>query len=213
MTQILAFSGRKQSGKTTSGEFIQNLISSGSIGSPITYGLYSFADPLKKNICMDLLGLTEQQCYGSDDDKNSLTSIRWRDMPDYHGSSNDTNIFMTARQVMEFVGTHIFRKIKQDIWVDATIRQIKKDNYDLAIILDTRFPDEVDAILNVGGYVVRLCRDQFNSLAEPEVALDQHRYDWSKFSLIVDNQNMTLEEKNNMLKQFVIDLQIIEKLI
>jgi len=74
MTTILAFSGRKQSGKSTSGEYVQDLIRS--INPKISIKTYSFADPLKRNICIDLLGLTEQQCYGSDEDKNSLTNIR-----------------------------------------------------------------------------------------------------------------------------------------
>src|SRR5688572_6769865 len=41
--------------------------------------IYSFSDPLKK-FCIDVLGLDHIQCYGSDDDKNSLTHIIWDDM-------------------------------------------------------------------------------------------------------------------------------------
>lgn len=200
MTKIIAFSGRKQSGKSTSGEFVHKILHS--FHPSITCGLYSFADPLKKNICIDLLGLTEKQCYGSDDDKNSLTNIAWKSMPDYniswtYSKDYDPSGYMTARQVMEFVGTRIFRAMKQNVWVEATLKQIQKDNYDIAIILDTRFPDEVDPILNIGGYVIRLTRNPFHSSSEPEVALDPDRYDWSKFSLILDNKNMTEEEKNN----------------
>ena len=212
MTKILAFSGRKQSGKSSSGEFVQKLIQNTNVS--ITCGLYSFADPLKQTICIDLLGLTERQCYGSDDDKNSLTNIKWKSMPDYNISwifskDHDPSGFMTARQVMEFVGTRIFREIKQDIWVDATIRRIQKDNYNLAIILDTRFPDEVDAILNAGGYVIRLARDPFHSYSEPEVALDPDRYDWSKFSLIIDNTNMNEAGKNSLISKFITENNIL----
>lgn len=212
MTKILAFSGRKQSGKSSSGEFVQKLIQN--TNASITCGLYSFADPLKQTICIDLLGLTEHQCYGSDDDKNSLTNIKWKSMPDYNISwtfskDHDPSGFMTARQVMEFVGTRIFREIKQDIWVDATIRRIQKDSYDLAIILDTRFPDEVDAILNAGGYVIRLARDPFHSYSEPEIALDPDRYDWSKFSLIIDNTNMNEAGKNSLISKFITENNIL----
>ena len=34
--------------------------------------IYSFADPLKKDICMDMFGLTYEQCYGTDEEKNKL---------------------------------------------------------------------------------------------------------------------------------------------
>lgn len=212
MTKIIAFSGRKQSGKSTSGEFVHKIIND--FHPSITCGLYSFADPLKKNICIDLLGLTEQQCYGSDDDKNSLTNILWKSMPDYniswtYSQDYDPSGYMTARQVMEFVGTRIFRAMKQNVWVEATLKQIQKDNYDIAIILDTRFPDEVDPILNIGGYVIRLTRNPFHSSSEPEVALDPDRYDWSKFSLILDNKNMTEEEKNSLILQFISENNIL----
>ena len=213
MTKILAFSGRKQSGKSTSGEFVQNFIYN--LGSKISCKIYSFADPLKQKICIDLLGLTEAQCYGSDEDKNSLTKIPWKGMPDYNiswtwSSDYDPSGFMTARQVMEFVGTRIFRQMKTDIWVEATLKEIKRDNLDLAIIVDARFPDEVDAILNSDGYVVRLTKDDFHSTAEPEIALDQTVYDWTKFSCIIDNYDITIDQKNDLIKRFLINKGIVQ---
>lgn len=212
MTKIIAFSGRKQSGKSTAGEYVQDLIRS--INPKINIKTYSFADPLKRNICIDLLGLTEQQCYGSDEDKNSLTNIRWEDMPDYniswtYDSEYDPSGFMTARQVMEFVGTRIFRKMKNNIWVDATIKQIHKDNIDMALLLDNRFPNEVDAVLDSGGFVIRLARDPFHSLSQPEIALDPIKYDWTKFSCIIDNQDCTIDEKNYLIKRFLINQGIL----
>lgn len=204
MTKILAFSGRKQSGKSTSAEFAQNLIYN--LGSKISCKIYSFADPLKQNICMDLLGLTEAQCYGSDEDKNSLTSLRWEHMLGYDGNLTG---FMTAREVMEYVGTKMFRKMKVNIWVEATLKEIERDNLDLAIIVDARFPDEVDAILNSNNYIVRLIRDPFNSTSEPEIALDPDKYDWNKFSLVIDNQNMTLQEKNKHIMKFILNKGIV----
>lgn len=201
MTKIIAFSGRKQSGKSTSGEYIQQMIKQFDLS--ISYKLYSFADPLKQNICMDLLGLTYDQCYGSDEDKNSLTNIKWSDMPIYNNISTPDKL-MTAREVMEFIGTGIFRRIKNNIWVDATMERIKKEALDLAIILDNRFPNEVDSVLSAGGYVIRLTRDLYGSTAEAEIALDKEKYDWSKFSLIIDNQTMTLDQKNQHIYKFLL---------
>ena len=51
MTQIIAFAGRKQSGKTTSAEFVANLFWQHKDSK-----IYNFADPLK-NLCIDILGL------------------------------------------------------------------------------------------------------------------------------------------------------------
>lgn len=41
---------------------------------------YSLAAPLKR-FCINVLGLKPEQCYGTDEQKNSLTDLRWEDMP------------------------------------------------------------------------------------------------------------------------------------
>jgi hypothetical protein len=205
MTKILAFSGRKQSGKSTSGEFVEKFIKQNFL--PISCKLYSFADPLKQDICMNLLGLTHEQCYGTDEDKNTLTNIRWSDMPieiqQKHYNDMVTNDYLTGRQVMEVIGTEIFRKMYGNIWVDATISKIYREQHDLAIILDNRFPNEVNSVLDNNGIVIRLTKDIFNSDSEPERALDPDNYDWTRFSLVLDNSNMTLEQKNNTILTFL----------
>lgn len=187
MIKLIAFSGRKQSGKTTSGEFIQSI-------SGENTKLYAFADRLKKDICIDILDLSVEQCYGSDEQKNTITNISW------NGKK------LTAREVMEVVGTDIFRALKVDVWTASTINLIKKESPGIAIITDVRFPDEVDAVKKIGGKVVRLTRNPFNANNLIENALDQDRYDWSNFDFVLDNSSMNIDEKNEKLRQFFADL-------
>lgn len=195
MTQIIAFSGRKQSGKSTAGEALCEMLRGHSPN--LTTKIYSFADPLKMDICMNILGLTYDQCYGSDDDKNTTTDLFW-------GGKQ-----LTAREAMEIIGTEIFRKLKTSVWVDATINKIVKEQYDVAIIVDCRFPNESDAILQNKGYVIRLNLDPFNAQSISESALDPDRYDWTKFSTIINNQYMSIGEKNKAVFDFIKGVQII----
>jgi hypothetical protein len=199
---ILAFAGRKQSGKSTSAEYVQSIINSRNLG--LSNKIYSFADPLKQDICVNILGLTYEQCYGSDEHKNTLTDIKWEDMPDYNESFKMSG-YMSGRQIMEHVGTNIFRKMKTNVWVDATINKIKKENLDLAIIADCRFPNEVESIQKAGGYVIRLDLDPFGSQTNSESALDKNVYDWDKFDLVVQNTVMTLDQKNSAILKFLSD--------
>lgn len=195
MTKIIALSGRKQSGKSTASEYIENFIALN-----YTYAkhkIYSFADPLKKSICMDILGLTYEQCYGSDDDKNTMTSLEWQ------GEK------LTARRAMEIIGTDIFRQLKNNVWVDATIQLIQKEQPDIAIIPDCRFPNEVDALLNIGATVIRLTLDPFCSTSSSESALDQDKYDWNKFSLVVDNSHADINIKNRTILNYILDKGIL----
>jgi hypothetical protein len=190
MTNIVAFAGRKQSGKTTCSEFIAKYFN-GVIEPFNGAKIYNFADPLKKDICMNILGLTYNQCYGEDIDKNTLTDIEWEGKK------------LNAREVMQFVGTNIFRKMKNDVWSGATINKIKNETPNLAIIADCRFPNEVEAVKDVGGIVIKLTRNPYNSNHESEVALDEVNYCNSNFDLIIHNESLTIPQQNEVVLNFL----------
>ena len=157
--------------------------------------IYNFADVLKTDICMNILGLTYDQCYGSDDNKNELTDMEWSGKQ------------ITAREVMQIIGTDIFRKMDTNVWVRATINKIINDKPEIAVITDCRFPNEVESIKNIGGKVIRLTRNPFNSDHISECVLDEDRYDWSNFDYVLDNKNSSVYE------QFVQSKKLIEEIL
>jgi hypothetical protein len=186
---ILAFAGRKQSGKTTCAQFTKEIFDTISDGDSCK--IYNFADSLKNDICINILGLTYDQCYGTDEEKNQLVDCYWE------------NKQLTAREIMQLVGTDMFRKLKTNVWSETTIRKIKQDTQKISLIADCRFPNEVHAIKNAGGLVVKLTRNPYNSQHESEVALDENRFDAKNFDLIIDNQNMTISQQNLLLLNFL----------
>lgn len=212
MKNIIAFAGRKQSGKTTCAEFVAKCFDEAGLlyeyhkntrnkGLIINYNkakVYNFADPLKEDICINILGLTHDQCYGSDDKKNELVNCYWE------------NKQLTAREVMQFVGTDIFRKIQNNVWADATINKIASGSYGLAIIADCRFPNEVEAIKNAGGFIIKLNRNPFNSDHSSETALDSTNYNYANFDLVLSNENMTIDEQNKLVYDFLIKKEVIK---
>lgn len=200
--------------------------------------LYSFADLLKKHVCIDILGLTYEQCYGTDDEKNLKTHLRWEDMPGvitectpdfsddeefekfggrlgpYYKILRDGTIyhrpgFMTAREVMQFVGTGIIRKMYKNVWVDATMRKIQKDAPTMAIITDVRFQNEVEGIISatepMNGKVIRLTRDIYKGQDTHPSEVDLDNY--NKFSATIDNDNMTITEQNEKLYELLCDIE------
>lgn len=158
--------------------------------------IYSFADLLKKNVCMDVLGLTEAQCYGTDEDKSSLTHLKWEDMPHYYQPLPNLQYHepgpMTAREVLQYVGTDLFRKMYGGVWVDALMRKIESDNSDIAIVSDVRFPNEVEGIQKTGGKVVRFTRSPLEDSHDSETALDSY----DGFDFTIDNENMDIMTQN-----------------
>lgn len=226
--------------------------------------VYSFADTLKEDICMKVLGLTRGQCYGTDEQKNALTHLNWEDMPgvvtkevtppDYKGSTPSQKVTgrlgkyydivkglvyhepgpMTAREVMQFVGTEIFRKMYGNVWVDATMRKIKQDRPMMAIVTDVRFVNEVEGIVSLctksdivaEGKILRLTRDVFKGQDqhESETALDDYDFGTNNLNiseeisipldnpyLILDNQNMSVEEQNVAVHKLLENVQWLPK--
>jgi hypothetical protein len=190
--KLIGISGRKQSGKSTSGEYLLDLFSILLPKNKVK--LYAFADRLKQDICINILGLEYDQCYGTDEQKNTITNINWQGKK------------MTAREVMEVVGTDIFRNLKIDVWTSSTMNLINKEKPDIAIITDVRFADEVDSIKKNDGIVLRLTRNIFNSNNFIENALDANNYNWSNFDYIIDNFSCSKEEKENKLNDIFTNL-------
>jgi hypothetical protein len=173
---------------------------------------YSFADILKKDVCIKIFGLTHEQCFGTDADKSTPTHLLWENMPGII-SNDDAKHYsdwktlglvehadgpMTAREVLQYVGTEIFRKMYHNVWADALIRQIIKEDSSYALISDVRFPNEVQAIKDAGGKVLRLTRNPAgdSDVHESETALDKENFDWSKFDEVLDNAHMNVSEQN-----------------
>ena len=151
---------------------------------------FSFADPLKA-ICVNLFGLSHSQCYGSDDDKNSPVNIKWEHVP----GVKDKKGYLTAREFMQVFGTDICRCIKPDIWTKSCIDRIYESGTELAIVSDCRFPNEVEAVQQAGGKVIRLTRNPFDDKHVSEKALD----DYEGFDYVMDNASMDVDKANRTL--------------
>lgn len=151
--------------------------------------IYHFADILKE-LSINVFNLSPSQVYGTDKDKNTLTHIRWEDAPCNDGKFG----YMTSREFLQYFGTSIVRKLYGEAWVNSTINKILREQPQIAIIPDVRFPNEVDIIKNNGGSVIRLTRNTENSDHESEKSLDKDNYDWTNFNATIDNENISIED-------------------
>lgn len=149
----------------------------------------SFADALK-NFCVNVLGLTVAQCYGTDMDKRTPTHIQWESMPREvrmkYSNQRRRLLFwkkvprtgpMTARDVMQCFGSEIVRAMYKNAWVRACYALAMQSKDQLILICDARFPNEVIEGWRVSPKVaavrtVRLLREVAKDLHESETAMD-----------------------------------------
>lgn len=172
---------------------------------------FSYAEPLKE-FCQYVLGLPEEGVWGTNEQKNQPTHLKWEDMP------VPINVYkkngpMTNREVMEYFGSQICRKMYPNVWADALIRKIELMKPEIAVVCDVRFPNEVDAIKKAGGKVIRLTRtieESANNKHISNTALDQDVYDWSNFDAVIDNQNLTIREAQDLILAHLVDFDIMK---
>ena len=177
--------------------------------------MYGLADTLKE-MSISILGLDHQQVFGTDSDKNSETHLEWADMPGVVtpeslkkkkiSQSNAKSLGMivhkggkmTAREVLQYVGTDVFRKMNSHVWLDAMLSKINSDSPELALISDARFENEITTIQKEGGIVVGLMRDPYKqsdrhaSESELEQCLELCDIKIDNSCLSIPDQNETL---------------------
>ena len=167
----------------------------------------AFADPLKEH-CVKVLGLPWESVYGTNEQKNEpLEHIKWENFSHIKyklkpGEKKKSGP-MTGREVQQFVGTELYRTINPNIWVKSWERQVESSGSEIVFVPDVRFSEEVDAIQSKGGKVIRLMRAPAPSNHESETALDEDKFDHSKFDFILDNRETNIEEYCNQLEEII----------
>ena len=154
--------------------------------------VYAFAQKLKE-FSIDLFNLDPKLVFGTDSDKNKKTNLLWKNMPtDTHKKGK-----MSIREVLQYVGTDLFRKMSNNIWVDNCLSQIAKDAPEVALISDVRFENEVEAIQASGGYVVGLTRSaNSEDLHVSETSVEKCL---GLCDTIIDNEGLTIPEQNEQI--------------
>lgn len=111
---------------------------------------------------------------------------------------------MTAREVLQYVGTDIFRKLDPDVWIKSLLRKIEKDSPELALICDVRFENEVLHLKDAGATVIGLTKDKFKGQdVHSSEALVQDALD--NCSFLIQNEDMTIQQQCLKLYEILSD--------
>ncbi len=117
---------------------------------------------------------------------------------DTHGFVWDDSL--TYRKLLQFVGTDLFRdKLHPNVWVNSLMCDyMKLSDW---IITDVRFPNEVQAIKDRGGLIIKVEKASYSSFIdshESEIALN----DYTDWDYIIDN-NGTLDNLEKNIIEFL----------
>lgn len=197
MTRFITLCGKRQTGKDTSAQYIKYVLKGQHVH------IVHFADALKE-ACGVIFGIPLEDME-TETGKQRLTDIRWpieikvaHKELDTLWKPNRAGENMTIREILQFVGTNLFRnQMDSDIWVKSVYRKRYRDE-DIVVVADCRFPNEADFAKKHG---VLISIERKTGLAidnhASETALDNHRdYDY-----IIDNNGsfMDLHEHLNSI--------------
>jgi hypothetical protein len=170
---IIGLSGKKQSGKSTLAVHLMD---------KHRFIEASWAYPLKVSIGQNLLGLSYNQLFGTEEDKETIDKF-WGKSP---------------RELLQIIGTDCFRNlVDPDFWVKVGIRYIEDlqaRGIEDIVISDCRFPNEMDAIKELGGISVRVEREGYytGDYHPSETSLDNYEHDYTVLAGTGDIEGLKL---------------------
>lgn len=157
-------------------------------------------------------------------------SREWREQPDQWWSQR-LGTEITPRLMLQLWGTEVCRKgFHDDIWIASLENKLRKTQDDV-VISDCRFPNEIRAIRNAGGIVVRVKRGPepvWYELAETVNRGPDKNINWrlsknqldaygihasetgwigTEFDAVIDNNSDGLDNLYSQVKRLVQDLQ------
>lgn len=151
---LIVLSGKGRSGKDTAATMIEDILD-------YDCRLIAYGDYLKYIVstCFDI-GM--DHLYG--DDKEKVID----DLPIRTRSGHVTNHKWTARKLLQYLGTDVFRTIKPDCWVQVVKDTVMDGQYKHNVITDARFINEVDWVVEAGGIHIRIERQNKDFVSNPE---------------------------------------------
>lgn len=228
MSQYIGIGYKMQVGKTTSAEIIKNIFSSKGISakvlnfadplkkfcvevlgidSKLVYGDNNAKNTLTKYKWNDLFDEIRVKYSCSRGWKHPSVSDERCSCGTCHSINYKDTLFgflktglMTVREVLQVWGTDINRNgFNQDIWAEAPFYH--KHDEKIIILADTRFPNEVDAIKQHGGIIMRMERDCApKSNHDSEMALDGY----TGWNYIIQN-NSDIHHLYNKFYEIIMD--------
>lgn len=180
---IIGITGKKQSGKSTLSKCIKQ--------NYLNFIELNFADPLKNSI-KEIFNLSEDQINGD------LKEI------------NDTKYNFTPRELMQWMGTDVFRNTfhtqfpnSPPVWISNMEYRLKKlypkNNI---IVSDVRFNNEANLIKMYGGYIIKVTSND-NIYSNHEAENQIINFDYEIINNKESNQSVYLNNLNYQLNKIM----------
>jgi hypothetical protein len=207
---IIGICGFQGSGKDTIADYLCNI-----------YGFKrdSFAATLKDAVAA-VFGWDRELLEG-----RTRESRAWREQVDAWWANRLNMPDLTPRLVLQLWGTEVARKaFHDDTWIASLENKLARAHNDI-VITDVRFPNEIQAVRDAGGIVIRVVRgpepdwyhlagranagSEIDKLALERLAIHPSETAWigTEFDAVINNNADGLDPLFSQVKDLVLNLQ------
>jgi hypothetical protein len=205
---IIGVCGLIGSGKDTIADYLQNIHQ---------FRRESFAHTLKDAVA-HVFGWDRELLEG-----RTRESREWREQIDPWWADRLDMPMLTPRHVLQAWGTEVARRgFHDDIWIASLENKLRKTTDDV-VISDCRFPNEIQAVRNANGIVIRVTRgpepewfemakranagSKIDKLALERLAVHASETAWigTDFDAVIDNNADGLDQLYGQVKRLVQD--------
>lgn len=163
----------------------------------------ALATPIKM-MAIDFLGLEYEKMFGVGASKKEYTSFKWSQtlitrLKD-RGVAKDN--FMTYRDILEYLG-EVFTSLNTECFVNYGIKVAESYGGGISVFEDIRKVSELDKLITKEAITIRLLRNPEDANTTVETNLDDIPHD--KYSLVVQNQDMTIPECHKVVYDFLVE--------
>lgn len=172
--------------------------------------VHNFADELKR-MCYVLYDIPLHLSYGTDEDKETPSQYTW---DDFRGVLSPATIGklksegklkerMKVREVLQNVGTFV-RSVNPDAFVNACQKSIDRTESEVSVVADCRFDNELRYFKNKGAILIKFIKNITEGDShESENGLKTIPDSW--YDLIINKDEVTIAEKNQMIQRLMDD--------
>jgi len=188
---IIGISGKARSGKDTFATMLATELNKVSWPS---YVMMAFANELKLR-CQAAFDLTFEQLWGEDKEKYDQRYPKARGILPYCIGNRDDGKGLevleerkhwTAREIMQDYGA-FYRTIDNQFWIKNLFKVAEEKEYTSVIVTDVRYINEADYIIDNGGYVIRVERENKDSVHNEEHPSEVELDGYNRFDFVIDN--------------------------
>jgi hypothetical protein len=164
---LIAFLGNKYVGKSSGGNYLV---------TKYDFVEDYFAYLLKKSAKL-LFNLTDKQLYGTKQDKETI----------------DTRYEMSSRQILQKFGEMMKKEFGENFWINSFKTRYERNYNDDVVVTDCRYKNEVNAIKDLEGYVIKINRDTDDGSKADTHVSETEINEIFNYDYLIEN-NGTLEE-------------------